>query len=216
MSEQGWKAFLASKDLTDWAVLHGGAVAFFRTISLVEAAQFAREVASISKPTTDSILLTVSSAGVSVRLTRDLWQLEVVHIDQARAISDAARRCNATPDRSVLREVQLAIASKAEAIDVEFWRTVLGYSAAADDNAVDPLAHGSTVWMQEIAPSKTLRHAMHIDVSVPADQVQQRLAAAIAAGGRVVDDSHAPAHWTLSDTAGNRVCICAWPDTVQS
>ena len=24
--------------------------------------------------------------------------------------------------------------------------------------------------------------------------------------------SNAPAHWTLADSAGNRVCICAWPD----
>ena len=23
---------------------------------------------------------------------------------------------------------------------------------------------------------------------------------------------HAPSHWTLADHAGNRVCICAWPD----
>jgi 4a-hydroxytetrahydrobiopterin dehydratase len=66
--------------------------------------------------------------------------------------------------------------------------------------------------MQEIAPAKTLRHAMHIDVSVAREQVEARLAAALAAGGRMVDDSHAPSHWTLSDRAGNRVCICAWPD----
>lgn len=26
------------------------------------------------------------------------------------------------------------------------------------------------------------------------------------------DKSHAPSHWTLADRAGNRVCICAWPD----
>jgi 4a-hydroxytetrahydrobiopterin dehydratase len=27
-----------------------------------------------------------------------------------------------------------------------------------------------------------------------------------------VDESHAPSHRTLADRAGNRVCICAWPD----
>jgi 4a-hydroxytetrahydrobiopterin dehydratase len=36
--------------------------------------------------------------------------------------------------------------------------------------------------------------------------------AALAAGGRVVDESGAPGHRILSDPAGNRVCICAWPD----
>ena len=82
----------------------------------------------------------------------------------------------------------------------------------ADDNAVDPLGHGSTIWMQEIDQAKPLRHAMHVDVSVARDQVKTRLEAAVAAGGRIVDESHAPSHWTLADPAGNRVCICGWPD----
>jgi 4a-hydroxytetrahydrobiopterin dehydratase len=53
---------------------------------------------------------------------------------------------------------------------------------------------------------------MHVDVSVAREQAGQRLAAALAAGGRIVDDSDAPAAWILADRAGNRVCIAAWPD----
>jgi 4a-hydroxytetrahydrobiopterin dehydratase len=53
---------------------------------------------------------------------------------------------------------------------------------------------------------------MHVDVSVARDHVEARLAAALDAGGRIVDDSEAPEQWTLADAAGNRVCICAWPD----
>jgi 4a-hydroxytetrahydrobiopterin dehydratase len=105
-----------------------------------------------------------------------------------------------------------AIAAKRDAIDVGFWRAVLGYVPMAEDNAIDPLGHGSTVWMQELDEAKPLRHAMHIDVSVAHEHVAARLKAALAAGGRIVDESHAPSHWTLADRAGNRVCICAWPD----
>jgi 4a-hydroxytetrahydrobiopterin dehydratase len=130
----------------------------------------------------------------------------------ARAISSVAREHGAVADRAAVQEVQLAIAARRESIDLPFWRAVLGYAPMADDNAVDPLGHGSTVWMQEIDAAKTLRHAMHVDVSVARERVQARLEAAVAAGGRIVDDSHAPSHWTLSDKAGNRVCICAWPD----
>jgi 4a-hydroxytetrahydrobiopterin dehydratase len=108
--------------------------------------------------------------------------------------------------------VQIAIAAKRDAIDVGFWRAVLGYTPMAADNAIDPLGHGSTVWMQEIDQAKPLRHAMHIDVSVAREHVKARIETAIAAGGRIVDESHAPSHWTLADRAGNRVCICAWPD----
>ena len=35
---------------------------------------------------------------------------------------------------------------------------------------------------------------------------------ALAAGGRIVDESEAPKNWILSDRAGNRVCVASWPD----
>ena len=125
-----------------------------------------------------------------------------------------SRRCRhgAAADRSRAREIQLAIAAQPETVDVGFWRAVLGYAELATDNAVDPLGHGSTVWMQDLDEAKPLRHAMHIDVSVAREHVEARVAAALAARGRVVDGSNAPAHWTLADRAGNRVCVCSWPD----
>ena len=75
------------------------------------------------------------------------------------------------------------------------------------------LADGSTVWMQQLNPDRPLRHAMHIDVSVAREQVEARVAAALAAEGRIVEETGAPAGWILADRAGNRVCIAAaWPD----
>ena len=66
--------------------------------------------------------------------------------------------------------------------------------------------------MQDLDPAKPLRHAMHVDVSVAREQAEARVAAALAAGGRVIDESDAPAAWILADRAGNRVCVVAWPD----
>jgi 4a-hydroxytetrahydrobiopterin dehydratase len=66
--------------------------------------------------------------------------------------------------------------------------------------------------MQELNADKPLRHAMHVDVSVAREHAEARVAAALAAGGRIVDDADAPAGWILADRAGNRVCIAAWPD----
>ena len=129
---------------------------------------------------------------MTVRLSRDIWSLEPRHVQLARAVSAVAREHGAVPDRAAVQEVQVAIAAKRDAIDVGFWRAVLGYTPMADDNAVDPLGHGSTVWMQELDQAKPLRHAMHIDVSVAREHVKARLEAAVAAGGRIVDESHAP------------------------
>jgi hypothetical protein len=42
----------------------------------------------------------------------------------------------------------------ADGVAVGFWRAVLGYAPSADDNAVDPLGHGSTVSMRELDEAK--------------------------------------------------------------
>jgi 4a-hydroxytetrahydrobiopterin dehydratase len=212
VSDQGWQEFLAAEDVGDWVVLHGGAMAVFRVPSLAGAARLAEAVAHVSGLDGAGVLMTIAADQLTVRLTRDIWLLEQRHVQLARAVSAVARTHGAVADRARAQEVQLAIAAQPDAVDVGFWRAVLGYAAVADDNAVDPLGHGSTVWMQELDSAKPLRHAMHVDVSVAREQVEERLAAALAAGGRIVDDSNAPGGWTLADRAGNRVCICAWPD----
>jgi 4a-hydroxytetrahydrobiopterin dehydratase len=212
MSEHGWQGFLAAEGVADWVVLHGGATAVFSVPSLGEAARLAAAVTQVPGVEAAGVLLTVAEHRVTVRLTRDVWQLEPRHIDLARAVSAVARRQGAVPDRGRVQEVQLAIAAHPAEVDLEFWRAVLGYDTSADDSAVDPLGHGSTVWMQDLDETKPLRHAMHVDVSVAHEHAEARLDAALAAGGRVVDDSHAPEFWILADRAGNRVCIAAWPD----
>jgi 4a-hydroxytetrahydrobiopterin dehydratase len=218
MSEQGWQTFLAADGVDDWVVLHGGATAVFRVASLVDAARLAEAVTRVPGLDREGVLLTVAGDRLTVRLTRDVSQLETRHVALARAVSALARTFGVVADRSAVHEVQLAVSAQPDSVDVDFWRAALGYDGAADDTAVDPLGNGSTVWMQDLDPSKPLRHAMHVDVSLAREHVEARLAAALAAGGRVVDDSDAPAHWTLSDRAGNRVCLCAWPDgsTLQS
>ena len=212
MSEQGWREFLTAEGVDDWVVLHGGASAVFRVPSLGEAARLAEAVANVPGIEGAGALLTIADDHLSVRLSRGVFRLEERHIDLARAVSAIARAQGALADRTAVQEVQLAIAAKPETIDVGFWRAVLGYARLADDNAIDPLGHGSTVWMQELNADKPLRHAMHVDVSVAREHAEARVAAALAAGGRIVDDADAPAGWILADRAGNRVCIAAWPD----
>lgn len=211
MSTHGWRDFLAA-ELDDWVVLHGGATAVFRTTSLVDAAALAQAVAAAPGVEGSGVLLTVSAGCLTVRLARGVFRLEAPHVELARTISEVARQHGAVADRGSAQEVQLAIAAKPADADVGFWRAVLGYTPLAEDNAADPLGHGSTFWVQELDPDKPLRHAMHVDVSVAKEHVAARLEAALAAGGRVVQDGDAPGAWVLSDRAGNKVCLVAWPD----
>ena len=211
MSEQGWREFLAADGIDDWVILHGGPTAVFKVSSLLEAARLAAAVAEVPglEPRT---LLTAASDRLTIKLTREMWGTEARHVEVARAISVLAREHGATADRSAVHEIQLAVAAKPDAIDLGFWRAVLGYAPMHDDNCIDPNGQGSTVWMQDLDPDKPLRHAMHIDVSVARDRAEARMQAAVAAGGRIVDDSSAPGAWILADRSGNKVCIAAWPD----
>jgi 4a-hydroxytetrahydrobiopterin dehydratase len=211
MSEQGWRDFLSADGLDDWVILHGGPTAVFRVGSLAAAGRLAAAVAEVPG-LEERTLLTAAPDRLTVKLTREMWGTEARHVEVARAISAVAREHGASADRAAVQEVQLAIAAKPDSIDLGFWRAVLGYAPMHDDNCVDPLGQGSTVWMQDLDPAKPLRHAMHIDVSVARDQAEARLAAAVTAGGVVVDDSAAPGSWILADRSGNKVCIAAWPD----
>jgi 4a-hydroxytetrahydrobiopterin dehydratase len=212
MSEQGWREFLAAEGVDDWVVLHGGPTAVYGVPSLGAAAQLAEAVAKVPGLGGAGTVLTIADGRLNVRLTSGVFRLEERHIALAQAISAIARAHGAVADRAGAHEVQLAIAAQPDLVDVGFWCAVLGYTGLDDDNAIDPLGNGSTVWMQELDPAKPLRHAMHVDVSVAREHVEARLAAALAAGGRVVDDADAPVSWILADRAGNRVCITAWPD----
>ena len=64
-------------------------------------------------------MLTVVDDMLTVRLTRDMWQLESEHVDMARAVSAVAAEHGAIPVPSAVQEVQLAIAAKPDKIDVE-------------------------------------------------------------------------------------------------
>jgi 4a-hydroxytetrahydrobiopterin dehydratase len=212
MSKQGWREFLAAEDVEDWVVLHGGATAVFRVRSLGEAVELARAVAQVPGLERSGVVLTIADHHLAVRLNRHFSQLERHHLDLARAITAVTQAHEAAPDPAAAQQVSLAIAAKPDSVDGGFWRAVLGYTGVADVSAVDPLGYGSSVWMQNLDAAKPLRHAMHVDVAVAREHVEARLASALDAGGRIVDDSEAPEQWTLADRAGNRVCICAWPD----
>jgi 4a-hydroxytetrahydrobiopterin dehydratase len=150
MSEQGWRRFLAAEGVVDWVVLHGGATAVFRVASLIEAARLAEAVAQISE--LDGALMTLSDGQLTARLTRGVFRLEDRHVELARAVSAVGpgKTDQARPQpgaRGATRHRGPARCDRRRLL-----RAVLGYAGLADDNAIDPLGHGSTVWMQNLDP----------------------------------------------------------------
>jgi len=100
-----------------------------------------------------------------------------------------------------------------------FWRAVFGYVVAArllaeghEVIVVDPAGQGPTVWFQQLDAPRPQRNRIHFDLTVAEDEAEVRIAAALAAGGRLVSDAEARAFWVLADPEGNEVCICTWQD----
>jgi 4a-hydroxytetrahydrobiopterin dehydratase len=92
-----------------------------------------------------------------------------------------------------------------------FWRAVLGYEPRGDSpdaDLVDPCARGASFWFESMdEPRPDGGGAIHVAIWVPYEEAEPRIAAALAAGGRMVRDQYAPAWWTLADAAGNEADI---------
>jgi 4a-hydroxytetrahydrobiopterin dehydratase len=88
---------------------------------------------------------------------------------------------------------------------------VLGYAPrqdSPDEDLVDPLREGPPFWFETMdEPRPDGGGAIHVAIWVPYDQAEARVAAALAAGGRMVRDEFAPSWWTLADAAGNEADI---------
>lgn len=101
-----------------------------------------------------------------------------------------------------------------------FWRAVLGYVDQHDPDGdlqqnaplVDPNGQGPSFWFQQMDVARSERNRFHVDVIVGEDEADARIAAALAAGGRMVSDRAARSFWILADAEGNEVCVCTWQD----
>jgi 4a-hydroxytetrahydrobiopterin dehydratase len=207
--------------LDDWRYLLGGIAATFRLGSFAGAAGVVSEIAAAADaadhhPDVDlrypdllRVVLTTHAAG---GLTdRDL--------SLAATISELVTEAGGASEPGAGQAVEVAI----DAMDIEavlpFWRAVLGY---VDDAAPghtgpvmairDPARIGPPFWFQQMDEPRTERSRFHIDVTVPHDVAEQRIAETLAAGGTMVTDRYARSWWVLADAEGNEACVCTWQD----
>jgi 4a-hydroxytetrahydrobiopterin dehydratase len=154
--------------------------------------------------------------------TRAVGGVTAVDAALARAVTAALAGAGAAPyEPSRARPVQ-ALELAVDALDIPavrpFWAAVLGY---VDDPAgrgdptgalVDPAGVLPAVWFQQMDVPRPQRNRLHVDLTVAHDEADARVHSALAAGGRLVDDSEARAFWVLADAEGNEVCVCTWQD----
>jgi 4a-hydroxytetrahydrobiopterin dehydratase len=208
------RAFHDAVDIDDWRVLFSGAHAYFRVRSFAEAARFVGVIAEVANAVGHFPDMDVRPEGVTVRTASgEYGRLSERDVELARRISAEARTLGLEPDPTRVQVVGIAVAQP-EGSDVgPFWAAALGYrSLGPGEDVVDRQRRNPYVSFQRLRPPRPMRGRTHIDVSVPADQAEARIAAALEAGGRMVDDTHAPHWWTIASPENHKVDIAAWPD----
>jgi 4a-hydroxytetrahydrobiopterin dehydratase len=196
----------------DWRVLAYAACTHFRTSSFAEGARVAEAIGRLADQSGALPDLELRSNGLTVRLTvNEKGLLTEEDVSLAGAISKAARDLGVAVDLFHVQMIQIAIDALVIPDVMPFWEAVLGYRAFGD-LLVDPPFEGPTVWFQQMDAPRPQRNRIHVDLYLPQDQAEARIAAALAAGGRIVNDEHAPHWWTLADPEGNEVDVAPWPD----
>ena len=205
--------FSASPGVTDWRVLWGGgyAAARFLTGTLATGLALVAAIGELAAASGHDPDLDVRPESVTVRLcTGEVQGLTSRDAGLAREISAAAARLQVLADPASVQHVQVAIDAMDIASVRPFWQAVLGYPEAGDEDLLDPHRQGPTFWFQQMESPRSGRNRFHIDIYVPHDQVQTRIDAALAVGGRIVSDAHAPGWWTLADPEGNEADLAIW------
>jgi 4a-hydroxytetrahydrobiopterin dehydratase len=205
------RQFHEAAGVEDWRALFNGASAHFRTGSFAQGVELVDAIGALADAANHHPDVDLRYRGVTVRLiTHDVDGLSDRDVDLARRISVAARERGIPADPTAVQQVQVAIDALVGDNVMPFWRAVLGYKQVGDEDLLDPQGSGPPFWFQQMDAPRPQRNRVHIDISVPHDQAEARVAAAIAAGGQVVNDKFAPAWWTLADPEGNEVDVATW------
>lgn len=135
-------------------------------------------------------------------------------VDLARRISEVAADQAVRADPASVTTVELALDTAHAAAIAPMWAALLTGSTDAQgrgtvgDDVRDATRRVPILWFQDTDEHETPRQRFHLDVWVAPEVAEQRIAAAVAAGGTIVDDSQAPSYTVLADADGNKACVC--------
>jgi len=208
------KQFHESQGVEDWRVLGDGACAYFRTGSFAAGARLVHAISEVPGVDDHPPDVDVRHDGVTVRLitiTDEYAGMTRREAGLARQISAVARELGLSADPSAVQSLLVIPGATVRAAVMPFWRAVLGYVPrpdSPDEDLVDPRNRGASFWFEQMKePRPDGGGAIHVAIWVPYEQAEARIAAALAAGGRMVRDEFAPSWWTLADAAGNEADI---------
>ena len=201
----------AEDGLDDWRFflmrLHGR----FRTGSFVKGLELVTRITEAAEEANHhpDVVLTYPQVDVDLS-SHDAGGVTSRDLDLARRISAIAAELGVEAAPRDVSTLELAL-DVPDAEEVKpFWAAVLDYDLRGDwPEVFDPGGRNNTLWFQK-APDATgeVQQRFHLDIVVPREVAEERLQAALDAGGTLVSTDDVPAYWVLADAHGNKVCIC--------
>ena len=202
---------MAEEGLDDWRFFLMKLHARFRTGSFVKGLELVTRITEAAEAANHhpDVVLTYPQVDVDLS-SHDVGGVTSRDLDLARQISAIAQELGIGSAPRDVSTLELAL-DVPDADEVKpFWRTVLGYADHRDwPEVIDTGGRNSTLWFQT-APdaSGEVQQRFHLDIVVPREVAEERVQAALDAGGTLVSTDHVPAFWVLADAHGNKVCVC--------
>ena len=210
--------------LTDWRKLAQGLHARYVVADFAAGARLVAAVGEAVHDLGDHLRATVGDGYVDLKLI----SLDAVYrdgdgndhvvewvtqrdLDLARQISEVAAEHAARPDTTGIMNIELALDTAHEDRVAPFWSALMtGGQEARGRGTIggdvrDVAGRVPYLWFQETEEHETPRQRFHLDVFVPREHADARIAAAVAAGGVVVSEEDG--FTILADPDGNKACV---------
>ncbi len=218
---------IASAGLTDWRKLAQGLHARYLVDDFSAAARFVAAVGDAGDVLGHHPIVSIGPGYVDLKLISDdaiyrdgegtehvvEWVTEK-DLDLARRITEIAAEHALAADPGSVSVIELGLDTARSAAIAPVWAALLTGSPEAQghgspsDEIRDATGRVPNLWFGDAAGQEGTRHRFHVEVYVAPEAAAARIAAAVAAGGTVVDDSNAPSLTVIADQDGNEGVVC--------
>ncbi|MGI9822930.1 4a-hydroxytetrahydrobiopterin dehydratase [Agromyces sp. Marseille-Q5079] len=226
---------IAEAGLTDWRKLAQGLHARYVAVDFAAAAQFVVAVGEAGDALGHHPRATIGKGHVDLELVSvdavyrdDEGADHVVEwvtqqdVELARRITEIAVDHGVAADPASVVEVELGLDTARSATIAPVWAALLTGSAdsqgrgSLSDEIRDAAARVPNLWFGEDDEHEASRQRFHLEVYVAPEAAEQRIAAAVAAGGTIIDAGDAPSLTVIADQDGNRGVVCVDTSAVKT
>jgi 4a-hydroxytetrahydrobiopterin dehydratase len=218
---------IADADLTDWRKLAQGLHARYVVDDFGKGARFVAAVGEAGDALGHHPSVSIGHGYVDLKLSSDdaiyrddegtehvvEWVTQQ-DVDLARRITEIAAHHDVDSDPASVSVIELGLDTTRSATIAPVWAALLTGNAESQgrgtpsDEIRDATGRVPNLWFGDAEEHEAPRQRFHIEVYVAPEVAEQRVAAALAAGGTVVDDSNGPSLTVIADQDGNKGVVC--------